>query len=131
MRLAFDRFRFVLISLADLPNQRQQDALNYLQEENRVLREQFGGKRLRFDDQRRHFAARAKKLGRRTLQELTNVPRQNSVGPEIVDFAPLPPSRLSSYSPSIYQISPYFIIEIGRATGPGGRNNVNDERLTY
>jgi hypothetical protein len=38
-------------------NQRQQDALDYLQEENRVLREQLGGKRLRLsDDQRLRLA---------------------------------------------------------------------------
>ena len=55
-------------------NQRQQDALDYLQEENRVLREQLGGKRLRLsDDQRLRLAVRAKKLGWRLLQELTTI----------------------------------------------------------
>ncbi|HTG61258.1 MAG TPA: hypothetical protein VMG63_17850, partial [Terriglobia bacterium] len=61
MRLALDPFRFLLISLAGWMNQRQQDALDYLQEENRVLREQLGGKRLRLsDDQRLRLAVRAK-----------------------------------------------------------------------
>ncbi|HEY6271723.1 MAG TPA: integrase core domain-containing protein [Terriglobales bacterium] len=74
MRLALDPFRLLLISLAGWLNQRQQDALDYLQEENRVLREQLGGKRLRFnDDQRRRLAVRAKKLGRRVLDELTTI----------------------------------------------------------
>jgi hypothetical protein len=35
-------------------NQRQQNVIEYLREENRVLREQLGDRRLRFtDDQRR------------------------------------------------------------------------------
>src|SRR5690348_3196635 len=74
MRLALDPFRLLLISLAGWLNQRQQDVIEYLQEENRVLREQLGGKRLRFNDgQRRRLAVRAKKLGWRMLHELTTV----------------------------------------------------------
>jgi hypothetical protein len=45
MRLAIDPFRLLLISLAGWLNQRQQDVIDYLQQENRVLREQLGGKR--------------------------------------------------------------------------------------
>jgi hypothetical protein len=49
-------------------------AIHYLREENRVLREQLGGKRLRFnDDQRRRLAARAKGLGRKLLQEVATI----------------------------------------------------------
>lgn len=60
MRPALDPFR-LLISLAGWLNQRQQDVVDYLKEENRVFREQLGGKRLRFnDDQRRRLAARAR-----------------------------------------------------------------------
>jgi hypothetical protein len=67
-------FDCLLISLAGWLNQQQQDALEYLQEENRVLREQLGGKRLRFsDDQRRRSAVRAKKLGWRMLHQLTTI----------------------------------------------------------
>ena len=72
MTLAFDPFRLLLISLAGWLNHRQQEALDDLQEENRVLREQLGGKRLHFnDDQRRQLAVKAKKLGWRMLQEVT------------------------------------------------------------
>ena len=39
MRLAFDPFRLLLISLAGWLNQQQQDVIDYLQEEKRVLRE--------------------------------------------------------------------------------------------
>ncbi len=45
--------------------------IEYLKEENRVLREQVGRRRLRFtDDQRRRLAAKGKALGRRVLREL-------------------------------------------------------------
>jgi len=74
MRLALDPFRLVLISLAGWFKQQQQAVIEYLQEENRVLREQLGGKRLRFNDaQRRRLAVRAKKLGWRMLHELTTI----------------------------------------------------------
>ena len=47
MTLAIDPFRLLLISLAGWLNQRQQDVIDYLQQENRVLHEQLGGQRLR------------------------------------------------------------------------------------
>ena len=56
--------RLVLIALAGWMNQHQRDLIDYLQEENRVLREQLGARRLRFtDNQRRRFAAKARTLG--------------------------------------------------------------------
>src|SRR5215467_2522239 len=74
MRLALDPFRFLLISLAGWLNQQQQDIIDYLQEENRVLREQLRGKRVQFsDDQRRRLAVKAQKLGRRVLHELATL----------------------------------------------------------
>src|SRR5690349_9416505 len=55
-------------------NQQQQQAIEYLREENRVLREQLGGRRLRFnDDQRRRLAARAKGLGRKVRAEVATI----------------------------------------------------------
>jgi putative transposase len=69
-----DPFRFVLISIAGWMNQQQQQAIEYLREENKVLREQLGGRRLRFtDEQRRRLAAKAKGLGRRTLAALATI----------------------------------------------------------
>jgi hypothetical protein len=41
-----DPFRFVRISVAGWMNQQQQQAIEYLREENKVLREQLGGGRL-------------------------------------------------------------------------------------
>ena len=74
MRPALDPFRLLLISLAGWLNQQQQDIIDYLQEENRVLREQLGDRRLRLnDDQRRRLAVKAKKLGRRVLHELATL----------------------------------------------------------
>ena len=55
-------------------NQQQQLAIDYLREENRVLKEQLGYRRLRLnDDQRRRLAARAKRLGRRVLAEVASI----------------------------------------------------------
>jgi hypothetical protein len=55
-------------------NQQQLQLIHSLREENRVLREQLGGKRLRLDDdQRRRLAARAKGLKRKLLQEVATL----------------------------------------------------------
>jgi hypothetical protein len=71
MRPPFDPFRLLLIALAGWMNQQHRDVIDYLQEENRVLRQQLGNKRLRLnDDQRRRLAAKAKRLARRILCEV-------------------------------------------------------------
>jgi hypothetical protein len=45
--------------------------IEYLQEENRVLKERLGGGRLRFTDvERRRLARKARALGRKALNEL-------------------------------------------------------------
>ncbi len=63
MPRVLDPFRFVVIAVAGWMNQRQLQIIDYLREENRVLREQLGDKRLRLnDDQRRRLAAKAKWL---------------------------------------------------------------------
>ena len=74
MRNAFNPFRFVVIAVAGWMNQRQQHAMDYLREENRVLREQLGSQRLRFtDDQRCRLAAKAKLVGRRGLAHVAGI----------------------------------------------------------
>ena len=74
MPTVLDPFRFVLIAVAGWMNQRQLQMIEYLREENRVLREQLGERRLRLtDDQRRRLAARAKGLGRKVLAELATI----------------------------------------------------------
>src|SRR5687768_17276962 len=74
MPQVLDPFRFVLIAVAGWMNQRQSQVIDYLREENRVLREQLGGRRLRLnDDQRRRLAAKAKGLGRKLLAEVASI----------------------------------------------------------
>ena len=66
--------RFVRLALAGWVNQQQREVIDYLQEENRALREQLGPRRLPFtDDQRRRLAAKAKTLGRRALRDLATI----------------------------------------------------------
>jgi len=74
MRTSLDPFQFVMIAVTGWMNQQQLQLIYYLREENRVLREQLGGKRLRFnDDQRRRLTAKAKGLGRKLLQEVATI----------------------------------------------------------
>src|SRR5215813_14000724 len=74
MPRVLDPFRFVLVAVAGWMNQRQLQAIDYLREENRVLREQLGVRRLRLnDDQRRRLAAKAKGLGRKLLEEVATI----------------------------------------------------------
>jgi hypothetical protein len=74
MRTILDPFSFVVTSLAGWMNQHQQEVIQYLVEENRVLREQIGNRRMRFsDDQRRRLAAKAKKIARKLLNEFATI----------------------------------------------------------
>src|SRR5580698_1102814 len=74
MKKVLDPFRFVLIAVAGWMNQAQQQMIEYLREENRVLREQLGSRRLRLsDDQRRRLAMKAKGLGRKRLAEVAGI----------------------------------------------------------
>ncbi len=63
--------------LAGWLNQQQQEALEYLKEENKILRDELlkatGKKRIILNDsQRRRLAILAKKLGRKTLSDICN-----------------------------------------------------------
>src|SRR5215831_18552275 len=74
MPRVLDPFRFLLVALAGWINQRQLQVIEYSREENRVLREQLGERRLRLTDgQRRRLAAKAKGLGRKMLQEVATI----------------------------------------------------------
>ncbi len=65
------QLQFLMLIFAGWVNRHQQDVIEYLQEENRALREQLGGKRLRFtDQQRRRLAIKAKAVGRKGLFEI-------------------------------------------------------------
>ena len=55
-------------------NHRQLQVIEYLREENLVLREQLGGRRVRLNDsQRRRLAVKAKALGRKALAEVASI----------------------------------------------------------
>src|SRR5215471_11276748 len=74
MRAALDPFSFLVVSIAGWMNQRQQQVIEYLIEENRVLREQIGNRRMRFtNEQRCRLAARAKKLSRKLLGQVATI----------------------------------------------------------
>ena len=71
MNNAIQPFHFLLIALAGWLNRHQQAVIDYLIEENRVLKDQLEGQRLRFtDEQRIRLAVKAKVLGRRALDEI-------------------------------------------------------------
>ncbi len=64
-------WQFLLLALAGILNRHQDQVIEYLKDENQVLRELLGKKRLRFTDlQRRRLAERAKALGRQVLDQL-------------------------------------------------------------
>ncbi len=74
MAKILDPVQFVLITLAGWMNQRQLHVIDYLREENRILREQLGERRLRLnDDQRCRLAVKAKRLGRTMLEEIATI----------------------------------------------------------
>ena len=74
MSSALNPFQFLVISVAGWMNQHQRQVIEYLIEENRVLREQIGTRRMRFtDEQRRRLAVKAKILGRKMLAEVATI----------------------------------------------------------
>ena len=65
---------FLIYTAAGWLNRRQEDLIDYLREENRVLREQLGGRPLRLTDApRRRLAIRGQKLGRRVLSRVAGI----------------------------------------------------------
>jgi putative transposase len=68
-----NHLQFFLLCLAGWVNRNQQNAIEYLQEEVRVLKEQLGKKPRFNDDQRRRLAVKAKKLGLAGLKQLAAI----------------------------------------------------------
>lgn len=76
MSLLLQSWHVVVVALASILNCEQATTIEYLQAENKILREQLkkSGWRLHFtDSQRRRLATKAKVLGRRVLQGLDTV----------------------------------------------------------
>ena len=69
-----DPFSFLAVTIAGWLNQRQQQVIEYLIEENRVLREQIGRRRLRFTDPRQQAEGESVllycQLGKMAVMEL-------------------------------------------------------------
>ena len=65
---------FFLLLFSGWVNRQQQAVIDYLLEENRVLRAERGTRRLRLtDDQRRRLAVKGKALGRRRLGDIAGI----------------------------------------------------------
>jgi hypothetical protein len=66
--------RFLVLTFAGWVNRRQEDLIDCLREENRVLRELLGSRALRLTDpQRRRLAVRGRPLGRRVLAQVASL----------------------------------------------------------
>ena len=66
--------QFLILVMAGWVNLQQQEVIEYVKEENRVLRELLGGRRPRLtDDQRRRLAAKGKGLGRKVLSDVAAI----------------------------------------------------------
>src|ERR1035438_1877954 len=72
-------FVLLVICIAGWLNRNQQDVIEYLQEEIRVLKELLG-KKPRFNDgQRRRLATKGKRLGRKTLDRFASLVTPNTL----------------------------------------------------
>src|SRR5262249_5559164 len=80
MQAGLDPFTFLIVSIAGWMNQRQQQVIEYLMEENRVLREQIGNRRMRFtDNQRCRLAVKAERLNRKVLAQVPPIVPQETL----------------------------------------------------
>ena len=71
---SLNALHFLLLLFSGWVNRHQLKVIDYLLDENRVLREQLGGRRLRLnDDQRRRLAVKGKALGRKVLREVAGI----------------------------------------------------------
>ncbi|MDA1264099.1 MAG: integrase core domain-containing protein [Planctomycetota bacterium] len=66
--------RVLLLTISGFVHRHQAEVIAYLVEENRILKEQMKGRRVRLTDhQRRRLAAKAKVLGRRALNQVATI----------------------------------------------------------
>ena len=63
--------QYLIATLALWLNRQQQEVIDYLKEENRLLKAKLGGRKIQFTDaERRRLAVRAKVIGRKALSQL-------------------------------------------------------------
>lgn len=66
--------QYLLLVFAGWVRRQHLNVIDYLKEENRVLREMLGDRRLRFTEaQRRRLTEKAKRLGRKVLNDIASV----------------------------------------------------------
>src|SRR5262249_24770774 len=74
--------RALLVTLSGFVNRQQQHVIEYLVKENRVLKGQLTGRRLRLtDEQRRRLAAKGRCLGRRVLRQVATIVTPDTILP--------------------------------------------------
>jgi len=74
MKPLLNPWQLMLLILAGWINHREQEVIEYLRAENRVLREKLGKKRILLnDDQRRSLAVKGKILGRKLLEQVATI----------------------------------------------------------
>ena len=74
MKFVLHPWPLLLLILAGWINHQEQDVIEYLRAENRVLREKLGKKRILLnDDQRRRLAVKGKILGRKILRQMATI----------------------------------------------------------
>jgi hypothetical protein len=74
MNASLQPLLLLLVSVAGWMGRRQQEVIEYLVEESKVLKEQLGRRRLRLtDDQHRRLAAKGKLIGRRALDRFATI----------------------------------------------------------
>ena len=72
--------QFLVLTFAGWVNRHQDNLIEYLREENRVLREQLGPRPRRLTDtQRRRLAVRGQKLGRRILTQVAGIATPDTI----------------------------------------------------
>ena len=77
-------WQVLVVATAGWISREQDSVIEYLREENRVLKQQLGGRRLRLTDaQRRRLEAKGKAIGYRVLSEVASIvtPHRRGVGP--------------------------------------------------
>ena len=76
----FRAIRGLLLLVSSWVRRHQQDVIEYLIEENRVLLEQSRGRRVVLtDDQRRRLAAKGKVVGRPDLQQVATIVKADTI----------------------------------------------------
>lgn len=74
MKFVLHPWQLLLLILAGLINQKEQNTIAYLRTENRILREKLGKKRILLnDEQPRLLAVKGKILGRKMLEQITTI----------------------------------------------------------